>query len=359
MFDRLEAIDKKYDELNELMSDIKIINDHNEFQKHAKTHADLSDTVNLYREYKKVIEALEDSQGMLEEKLDPEMKEMVEAEISELSQQKDNMIEELKVLLLPGDPNDERNAVMEIRAGTGGDEASLFAANLFRMYSRFADNMGWKVEVLNTNYSGVDGIKEIIFLISGKRVFSYLKYESGVHRVQRVPDTESQGRIHTSTATVAVLAEAEDVEVNIAAGDIKVDVFCSSGPGGQSVNTTQSAVRITHLPTGISVSCQDEKSQHKNKDQAMKVLRARVLEKAQSEAAGEMASERKSQVGTGDRSERIRTYNYPQGRVTDHRINLTLHKLDSILLGDLDELITALVTYDQAEKLKETGKNEG
>lgn len=358
MFDRLEAIEKKYDELNELMSDIKVINDHNEFQKHAKVQSDLADTVSVYREYKKTIESIEESQEMLQEDLDDDMKEMLELEVSQLTKKKENMVEELKVLLLPRDPNDDKNVVMEIRAGAGGDEASLFAANLFRMYSRYSENMGWKVEVLNTNWTGVDGIKEISFLISGSRVYSFLKYESGVHRVQRVPDTESQGRIHTSTATVAVLPEAEDVEVNIATNDIRVDVFCSSGPGGQSVNTTQSAVRITHLPTGITVSCQDEKSQHKNKDKAMKVLRARVLEKAQEEADGEMASTRKSQVGTGDRSERIRTYNYPQGRVTDHRINFTLHKLDNILLGDLNELIDALITFDQAEKLKETGKHE-
>ena len=359
MFDRLEAIEKKYDELNELMSDIEVINDHNEYQKHAKVQSDLSDTVAVYREYKKVLEEIENSKEMLEEKLDPDMKEMVEFEIDELTEKKDKMLEELKILLIPGDPNDAKNVVMEIRAGAGGDEASLFAANLFRMYSRYAENMGWKVEVLNTNWTGVDGIKEVSFLISGNKVYSYLKYESGVHRVQRVPDTESQGRIHTSTATVAVLPEAEEVEVKIEPGDIRVDVFCSSGPGGQSVNTTQSAVRITHLPTGIGVSCQDEKSQHKNKDKAMKVLRARLFEKAQSDAAGEMASARKSQVGTGDRSERIRTYNYPQGRVTDHRINLTLHKLDNILLGELDEVVNALITYDQGEKLKETGKNEG
>ncbi len=359
MFDRLEAIEKKYDELNELMSDIEVINDHNEYQKHAKVQSDLSDTVAVYREYKKVVEEIENSKEMLEEKLDPDMKEMVELDIEELTEKKDKMLEELKILLIPGDPNDAKNVVMEIRAGAGGDEASLFAANLFRMYSRYAENMGWKVEILNTNWTGVDGIKEVSFLISGNKVYSYLKYESGVHRVQRVPDTESQGRIHTSTATVAVLPEAEEVEVKIEPGDIRVDVFCSSGPGGQSVNTTQSAVRITHLPTGIGVSCQDEKSQHKNKDKAMKVLRARLFEKAQSDAAGEMASTRKSQVGTGDRSERIRTYNYPQGRVTDHRINLTLHKLDNILLGELDEVINALITYDQGEKLKETGKNEG
>ena len=358
MFDRLEAIEKKYDELNELMSDINVINNHSELQKYARAQSALSDTVNAYRAYKKVIESLQESKEMLKDKLDPDMKEMVEMEIEELAEKKKVLEEELKILLLPKDPNDEKNVVMEIRAGAGGDEASLFAANLFRMYSRYAENMGWKVEILNTSWTGVDGIKEVSFLISGNKVYSFLKYESGVHRVQRVPDTESQGRIHTSTATVAVLAEAEDVEVKIEANDIRVDVFCSSGPGGQSVNTTQSAVRITHIPTGISVSCQDEKSQHKNKDKAMKVLRARLLEKAQEEAAGEMASARKSQVGTGDRSERIRTYNYPQGRVTDHRIGLTLHKLDNILLGDLDEVVNALITYDQAEKLKDAGKND-
>ncbi len=358
MFDRLEAIEKRYEELNELMSDIQVINDHNELQKHAKAQSDLEDTVNVFRTYKAVLADLADSEEMLNEAgLDPDMREMVEFEIDELTERKETLEEELRVLLLPKDPNDEKNVVVEIRAGAGGDEASLFAANLFRLYSRYAEKMGWKVEVLNTSWTGVDGIKEISFLISGNKVYSYLKYESGVHRVQRVPDTESQGRIHTSTATVAVLPEAEEVEVNIDANDLRVDVFCSSGPGGQSVNTTQSAVRITHVPTGIVVSCQDEKSQHKNKDKAMKVLRARILEKAQEEAAGEIASARKSQVGTGDRSERIRTYNYPQGRVTDHRIGLTLHKLDAIMLGDLDELVEGLISYDQAEQLKDAGQN--
>ncbi len=358
MFDRLESIEKKYEELNELMSDINVINNHSELQKYAKAQSDLTDTVNTYRTYKDVAAHLADSKEMLKEKLDEDMKEMVEMDIAELAEKKEALEEELRILLLPKDPFDEKNVVIEIRAGAGGDEASLFAANLFRMYSKYAENMGWKVEVLNTSYTGVDGIKEVSFLISGNKVYSYLKYESGVHRVQRVPETESQGRIHTSTATVAVLPEAEEVDVKVDPNDVRVDVFCSSGPGGQSVNTTQSAVRLTHVPTGIVVSCQDEKSQHKNKDKAMKVLRARILEQAQEEAADEIASTRKSQVGTGDRSERIRTYNYPQGRVTDHRIGLTLHKLDYIMLGDMSEVVDALITYDQAEKLKDIGSND-
>ena len=355
MFDRLEAIEKKYEELNALMSDINVINNHTELQKYAKAQSDLTDTVNAYRRYKSIDAQLRDSREMLKEKLDPDMKEMVEMEVVDLAATKSALEEELKILLLPKDPNDDKNVVMEIRAGAGGDEASLFAANLYRMYTRYAEKMGWRVEILNTSYTGVDGVKEVSFLISGNKVYSYLKYESGVHRVQRVPETESQGRIHTSTATVAVLPEAEEVDIKIDPNELRVDVFCSSGPGGQSVNTTQSAVRITHIPSGVSVSCQDEKSQHKNKDKAMKVLRARLLEIAQEEAAGEIASARKSQVGTGDRSERIRTYNYPQGRVTDHRIGLTLHKLDYILLGELDEVVGALISYDQAEKLKMVG----
>ena len=263
------------------------------------------------------------------------------------------MEEELKILLLPKDPNDEKNVIVEIRAGAGGDEAGLFAGDLYRMYTRYAENKGWKTELMSAHYSDLGGFKEVIFLIQGLGAYSKLKFESGVHRVQRIPTTESGGRIHTSTATVAVLPEAEEVDVQIDPNEIRIDVFCSSGPGGQSVNTTQSAVRITHIPTGLVVSCQDEKSQHKNKDKALKVLRARLLEKAQSEQAGELAEARRIQVGTGDRSERIRTYNFPQGRVTDHRIGLTLHKLDQVLLGEIDEIIEALITTDQAEKLKQ------
>ena len=289
---------------------------------------------------------------MLAEKLDPEMEEMVKAEIKELSEQEEELEKKLTILLLPKDPNDNKNVIMEIRAGTGGDEAGLFAADLYKMYTRYAENQGWKVEVMNSNYTDVGGFKEVTFMIVGKGAYSKLKFEGGVHRVQRVPATESSGRIHTSAATVAVLPEAEEVEVEINPNDLRIDVFCSSGPGGQSVNTTQSAVRVTHLPTGLVVSCQDEKSQQMNKEKAIKVLRSRLLEKYQQEQHGELDAQRRGMIGSGDRSERIRTYNFPQGRVSDHRINLTLHKLDQILLGHLDELIDALVTTDQAEKLK-------
>lgn len=280
------------------------------------------------------------------------MDEMVKAEIKELSEQKEQLEQELTILLLPKDPNDSKNVIMEIRAGTGGDEAALFAADLYRMYTRYAEIRGWKTEVMNTNYTDVGGYKEITFMIEGKGAYSRLKFEGGVHRVQRVPATESSGRIHTSAATVAVLPEAEEVEVDINMNDLRIDVFCASGPGGQCVNTTQSAVRITHIPTGVVVSCQDEKSQLRNKEKALKVLRSRLMEKFQQEAQGDLAAQRKDMVGSGDRSERIRTYNFPQGRVSDHRINLTVHNLDKVLLGNLDEIIDALVTSDQAEKLK-------
>lgn len=299
-----------------------------------------------------MLSELEDSKAMLLEKLDPEMDEMVKAEIKDLNEQKEALEQELTILLLPKDPNDSKNVIMEIRAGTGGDEAALFAADLFRMYTRYAEMQGWKTEVMNTNYTDVGGYKEITFMIEGKGAYSRLKFEGGVHRVQRVPATESSGRIHTSAATVAVLPEAEEVEVDINMNDLRIDVFCASGPGGQCVNTTQSAVRITHIPTGVVVSCQDEKSQLRNKEKALKVLRSRLMEKFQQEAQGDLAAQRKDMVGSGDRSERIRTYNFPQGRVSDHRINLTVHNLDKVLLGNLDEIIDALITTDQAEKLK-------
>jgi len=353
MFDRLNEIEKKYDELTNLLSNPDIISNQAEFQKHAKAQAAIEDTVTTYREYKDVIKQLEDVKQLLAEKLDAEMREMAELEQDELLAKKKKLEADLKVLLLPKDPNDEKNVIMEIRAGAGGEEAALFAGDLYKMYTRYAENHNWKTEVLSASYTDIGGFKEIIFMVEGNGAYSRLKFESGVHRVQRIPTTESGGRIHTSTATVAVLPEAEEVDVEINPNDLRIDIFCSSGPGGQSVNTTQSAVRVTHLPTGIVVSCQDEKSQHKNKEKALKVLRARLLEKAKQEALGEIANERKNQVGTGDRSERIRTYNFPQGRVSDHRIGLTLHKLDSILLGDLDEIIDALVMEDQARKLKE------
>ncbi|MDK2822319.1 MAG: peptide chain release factor 1 [Clostridia bacterium] len=353
MFEKLQHLEDRYEELNVLMSDPEVINNPSELQKHAKAQSELTEIVEAYRSYKKVNEELKEARVLLDDKLDPDMKDLVEMEIEELEEKKEKLEEELKILLLPKDPNDEKNVIMEIRAGAGGDEAGLFAGDLYRMYTRYAETKGWKTEIMSAHYSDVGGFKEVIFLIQGLGAYSRLKFESGVHRVQRVPTTESGGRIHTSTATVAVLPEAEEVDVQIDPNELRIDVFCSSGPGGQSVNTTQSAVRITHIPTGLVVSCQDEKSQHKNKDKALKVLRSRLLEKAQEEQMGELAATRKTQVGTGDRSERIRTYNFPQGRVTDHRIGLTLHKLDQILLGELDEIIDALITIDQAEKLKQ------
>ncbi|HHV64442.1 MAG TPA: peptide chain release factor 1 [Peptococcaceae bacterium] len=352
MLNRLDEIEKKYEELSELLAKPEVIANQAEYQKYAKNQASIEDTVITYREYKKVVAQINDTKALLQEDLDPEMQEMAELELDELKKRLAELEQELKRLLLPKDPNDEKNVIMEIRAGAGGEEAALFAAVLYKMYIKYAEKHNWKTEILSANYTDIGGFKEIIFMIEGRGAYSRLKFESGVHRVQRIPTTESGGRIHTSTATVAVLPEAEEVDVEINPNDIRIDIFCSSGPGGQSVNTTQSAVRITHLPTGIVVSCQDEKSQLKNKDKAMKVLRARLLEKAQQEALGEIAQERRSQVGTGDRSERIRTYNYPQGRVSDHRIGLTLHKLDEILLGELDEIIDALITADQAERLK-------
>ena len=352
MLEKLQSLEDKYDNLTGLLSDPEVIAEQTEWQKYAKTQAGLTEVVNAYREYKEIVNSIQDTESMLKDKLDPEMKEMVVVELSELKEGKQDLEERLKVLLLPKDPNDDKNVIVEIRGGAGGDEAALFAAELFRMYTRYAERQGWKTEVLGSNPSDLGGFKEIIFSVDGQGAYSKLKFESGVHRVQRIPSTESGGRIHTSTATVAVLPEAEDVDVEVNPNDLRIDVFCSSGPGGQSVNTTQSAVRITHIPTGIAVSMQDEKSQLKNKDKALKVLRARLLEKAQEEQAAELGSTRKSQVGTGDRSERIRTYNYPQGRVTDHRIGLTLHKLDMILLGDLEDIIVALITSYQSERLR-------
>ncbi|WP_010677216.1 peptide chain release factor 1 [Bacillus timonensis] len=353
MFDRLEAVEARYEKLNELLSDPDIVSDTTKLREYSKEQSDIQETVEKYREYKEVKEQLTDAKAMLEEKLDAEMREMVKEEINELEDQMEELEEILHVLLLPKDPNDDKNVIMEIRGAAGGDEAALFAGDLYRMYSRFAEHQGWKTEVMEANTTGVGGYKEIIFMINGKGAFSKLKFENGAHRVQRVPETESGGRIHTSTATVAVLPEAEEVEVDIHEKDIRVDTFASSGPGGQSVNTTMSAVRLTHLPTGIVVSCQDEKSQIKNKEKAMKVLRARVYDKFQQEAQAEYDQNRKQAVGTGDRSERIRTYNFPQNRVTDHRIGLTIQKLDQILTGKLDEVIDALIMEDQARKMEQ------
>ncbi|AHF08287.1 peptide chain release factor 1 [Desulfitobacterium metallireducens] len=352
MLEKLTEIEQRYDELTQLLSDPEVISNQEEWQKHAKAQAGMTGIVEAFREYQGVLKGLEDTESLLSEKLDPEFKEMAELEREELASKREELEARMKVLLLPKDPNDDKNVIMEIRAGAGGEEAALFAGDLYKMYTKYAERQGWRTELMNASYTDIGGFKEIVFLVEGQGAYSKLKFESGVHRVQRIPATESGGRIHTSTTTVAVLPEAEEVEVDIKPNDIRIDLFCASGPGGQCVNTTQSAVRITHLPTGTVVSCQDEKSQLKNKDKAMRVLRARLLEKAQEEAHGEMASARKSQVGTGDRSERIRTYNFPQGRVTDHRIGLTLHRIDSILLGDLDEIIETLITTDQAERLK-------
>ncbi len=352
MLEKLQQLEDRYEELGRLISDPEIISNQSEWQKYTKAHAALTDVVTVYREYKDTLRRISENQELLAEKLDAEFRDLVEQDLDELKEKKEKLETELKILLLPKDPNDEKNVVMEIRGGTGGEEAALFAADLLKMYTRYAEKKGWKVEMLSANYTDIGGFKEVIFMIEGQGAYSRLKYESGVHRVQRVPVTESSGRIHTSAATVAVLPEAEEIEVEINPNDLRIDIFCSSGPGGQSVNTTQSAVRITHIPTGIVVSCQDEKSQLKNKEKAMKVLRARLLEKAQQEQAGEMANARRIMVGSGDRSERIRTYNFPQGRVTDHRIGLTSYRLEEVLQGELDEFIDALITSDQAEKLK-------
>ena len=351
MLNKLKVLEDKYMDLTEKISDMEIINDQKVWQKYMKEHADLEPIVNKYREYKNVLDNLRESKTILEEESDEDLRELAKMEISELEGQVEPLEAELKILLLPKDPNDEKNVIVEIRGGAGGDEAALFAGNLFRMYSRYAERRRWKMELLSASDTGVGGYKEVSFLIKGKGAYSRLKYESGVHRVQRIPATESGGRIHTSTATVAVLPEVEDVEVQINPNDLRIDVFRASGNGGQCVNTTDSAVRITHIPTGEVVSCQDEKSQLKNKEKALKVLKARLYDKALSEQHDEVAAERKSQVGTGDRSERIRTYNYPQGRVSDHRINLTLYKLDQFVDGDLDEMIDALITEDQTKKM--------
>ncbi|PFC70729.1 peptide chain release factor 1 [Bacillus cereus] len=352
VLDRLQAVENRYEKLNELLSDPEVISDTNKLREYSKEQSDIQETVEVYREYKDVREQLKDAKAMLEDKLDAEMREMVKEEVSELEGQDKMLSERLKILLVPKDPNDDKNVIVEVRGAAGGDEAALFAGDLYRMYSRYAEVQGWKTEIIEASYTELGGYKEIIFMINGKGAFAKLKFENGAHRVQRVPETESGGRIHTSTATVAVLPEAEEVEIDIHEKDVRVDTFASSGPGGQSVNTTMSAVRLTHLPTGVVVSCQDEKSQIKNKEKAMKVLRARVYDKFRQEAQAEYDQNRKQAVGTGDRSERIRTYNFPQNRVTDHRIGLTIQKLDQILQGKLDDFINALVMEDQAQKME-------
>ena len=351
MLNKLEVLEDKYKDLSEKIADPEIINDQKVWQKLIKEHADLAPIIMKFREYKEVKNSIAESKEILQEESDEELRELAKMELAEMEDKVEPIENELKILLLPKDPNDDKNVIVEIRGGAGGDEAALFAGDLFRMYCRYAERKRWKVELLSASDTGVGGYKEVSFMIKGQGAYSVLKYESGVHRVQRIPSTESGGRIHTSTATVSVLPEIDVVEVNINPNDLRIDVFRSSGIGGQSVNTTDSAVRITHIPTGEVVSCQDGKSQLKNKEQALKILVARLNDKAIAEQNKDIAAERKSQVGTGDRSERIRTYNFPQGRVSDHRINLTLYKLDSFLDGDIDEMLDALITVDQTEKM--------
>jgi len=353
MYERLDQIEARYEELTQALASPELIGDSSKYQKTAKAHSEIAPMVEKYREYKDLQRGITESKTVLADEKDPEMRAYAQEELDNLEIRLHQVEEELKVLLLPKDPNDEKDVILEIRAGTGGDEATLFAAEMFRMYTRYAETQGWKVEVLNTSESGVGGLKEVIALIQGDRVYSRMKYESGVHRVQRVPATEQQGRVHTSAVTVAVLPEAEDVDIKIEPKDLRIDTFCSSGPGGQSVNTTYSAVRITHIPTNTVVSCQDEKSQIKNRDKAMRVLRSRLYEMEMQKQQEALAKERKTMVGSGDRSEKIRTYNFPQNRVTDHRIGLTIHQLMDVMDGKLQPLVEALVTHYQAEKLKQ------
>jgi peptide chain release factor 1 len=355
--DKLDNLEKRFDELSAQMADPKIISDNELYRKTAKAQRDMEEIVTKYREYKAVAENLQQAQGMLQES-DAEMRAMAEEEVASMTPQLAKLEEDLKLLLLPKDPNDEKNVVIEIRAGTGGDEATLFANEVFRMYVRYAETLKWKVEVTDLSESEVGGAKEVIAIISGDRVYSRMKYESGVHRVQRVPQTETQGRVHTSAITVAIMPEADDVEVHIEAKDLRIDTFCSSGPGGQSVNTTYSAVRITHLPTNTVVSCQDEKSQIKNREKGMRVLRSRLYELELEKQQAAIGAERKKMVGSGDRSEKIRTYNFPQNRVTDHRIGLTLHQLDLVMEGKLDPFIDGLTTHYNAERLKQQAEDD-
>lgn len=353
MLEKLQAVEDKYLELESLIADPATIADIDRWQRFNKEHAMLTPVVEKFREYKDIVKNIAEDKAMFAEAIDDEMRHLIEAELAELLPRKEALDQELPILLLPKDPNDDKNVIVEIRGGVGGEEAALFAGDLFRMYAKFAEKQGWRTEIIDANATEIGGFKEVSFLVTGFGAYSKLKYESGTHRVQRVPVTESGGRIHTSAVTVAVLPEAEEVEVDINPDDLRIDLYCASGAGGQHVNRTESAIRITHLPTGIVVQCQDERSQLKNKAKAMAVLRARLLDKAQQEQTDAVAKDRKNQVGSGDRSERIRTYNFPQGRVTDHRIGLTLHRIDAIMNGDLDELLNALITADQTERLKQ------
>ncbi|MDW7670295.1 MAG: peptide chain release factor 1 [Bacillota bacterium] len=353
MLDKLAFLEDKYEDLGNQLSDPEVINQQEIWQKLVREHADLEVIVTCYREYLSIRKALAETREILYDKsMEDELREMARLELEELEEKQEALEEKLHLLMLPKDPNDDKNVIVEIRAGTGGDEAGLFAADLFRMYTRYAESRNWKVDMMSASESSAGGYKEVIFMIKGRGAYSRMKFESGTHRVQRIPATESSGRIHTSAATVAVLPEVDDVEFELSANDVRIDVFRASGHGGQSVNTTDSAVRITHLETGLSVSCQDEKSQLKNKDKAMKILKARLYDQMVHDQQQAIAADRKSQVGSGDRSERIRTYNYPQGRVTDHRINMTLYQLDAFMQGDLDQMIDSLITTDQAEKMQ-------
>ncbi|NLY96745.1 MAG: peptide chain release factor 1 [Clostridiaceae bacterium] len=355
MFDKFDAVLNRFEEIDRMLTDPSILSNQDKYARLMKERSDLEPIVEKYNEYKKVVTNIREALELLEDKPDPELRELAQAELDENKELKEKLENELKILMLPKDPNDEKNVIIEIRGGAGGDEAALFAADLFRMYMRYAENKGWAAEMIDCNENELGGFKEVIFILEGKGVYSKMKYESGVHRVQRIPVTESGGRIHTSTVTVAVMPEVEDVEVDINPNDLQIDTYRSSGAGGQHVNKTSSAIRITHLPTGLVVTCQDQRSQHKNKDKALRILKSRLNDMAKAEQANEVAENRRSQVGTGDRSERIRTYNFPQGRVTDHRIGLTVYQLENILEGDLDSLIEPLIAYDQAEKLAESG----
>ncbi len=359
MFERLDQIEARYEELTQALASPGITNDSMKYQKTAKAHSEIAPVVEKYREFKDLTRGIAESKALLADETDAEMRAYAEEELAKLQARVGGVEEDLKVLLLPKDPNDEKNVILEIRAGTGGDEATLFVAEVFRMYTRYAESQKWKIEVLSTSESGVGGLKEVIALIEGDRVYSRLKYESGVHRVQRVPATEQQGRVHTSAITVAILPEAEDVDIKIEAKDLRIDTFCSSGPGGQSVNTTYSAVRITHIPTNTVVSCQDEKSQIKNREKGMRVLRSRLYEVEMQRQQDALAKERKQMVGSGDRSEKIRTYNFPQNRLTDHRIGFTIHQLEQVMDGKIQPLIDALITHFQAEKLKQETASVG